>query len=129
MKLGSQTGSMTNHLYSRMVIGQPVPFIGMGATVLGWTDRHAATVVEVIEGGKYIGVQQDKATRTDKNGMSENQEYEYAPNPTASVQYFKQEKDGRWSKVSKNPETGRFKKTGCYGLRIGVRDEYYDYSF
>lgn len=32
MKLGTQTGSVINHLYSRGVIGQPTPEVGMGAT-------------------------------------------------------------------------------------------------
>ena len=35
MKLGSQTGSVINHLYSRAVIGQPKPKVGMGCTLLG----------------------------------------------------------------------------------------------
>jgi hypothetical protein len=129
MKLGSQTGSVTNHLYSRAVIGQPVPTVGMGATILGWTDRHAGTIVEVIKGGKYIAVTRDRAKRIDKNGMSEMQEYAYTSDPDGAKHWFKQEKDGRWSSVTQNSETGRFKKDQSEGLRIGVRDSYYDYSF
>ena len=32
MKLGTETGSMTNHIYSRATKGQPDPAVGMGAT-------------------------------------------------------------------------------------------------
>lgn len=128
MKLGSQTGSLTNHLYSRMVVGQPTVVVGMGATLLRWTDRTACTIVRID--GKYITVQRDHAKRIDKNGMSECQDYEYSPDTEGACYTFKQEKDGRWSEVIKNEETGRFVKIkGGLGLRIGHRDSYHDYSF
>lgn len=129
LKLGSQTGSLTNHLYSRMTKHQPIPTVGMGCTMLAWTDRHAATIVEVIKGGKYIGIQQDICKRTDKNGMSDCQEYSYTPNPEAGIYYYKQEVNGSWSQVRKNPITGRFRKIDGNGLRLGVRDSHHDYSF
>lgn len=132
MRLGSQTGSMTNHLYSRMVIGAPEPEVGMGGTIMGWTDRHACTIIEVITKNKktYIKAQTDTAKRADKNGMSENQEYEYTRNEKGSVYIFMQEKDGRWTECRINDTTGRFNKiNGGHGFRIGVRDEYYDFSF
>jgi hypothetical protein len=127
MKLGTQTGSMTNHIYSRMVIGQPEPEIGMGVTILSWTDRHAATIVHV--GSKLVVVQEDKATRTDKNGMSECQEYTYERNPNGPRYTFRREKNGYWTEVCWNPETNRWRKTNGHGLRIGERNEYRDFSF
>ena len=48
MNLGTETGSVMNHLMSRMVRGEPAPRVGMGATLLSWTDRHAATVTTGI---------------------------------------------------------------------------------
>jgi predicted GIY-YIG superfamily endonuclease len=131
LKLGTQTGSLTNHLYSRQTIGQPEPAVGMGATILGWTDRHAATIMVIWteRGSRYIGVRQDIATRVDKNGMSESQEYTYQPNPDGHEQIFRQEKTGGWQAVSFNAETKRYRKVEGSGLRIGERDEYYDYSF
>ena len=67
----------------RQVIGQPEPVVGMGATILLWTDRHAATITEVFVLGKYtyVKVRQDTSKRIDKNGMSEDQDYEFTPNP------------------------------------------------
>lgn len=131
MKLGSQTGSLTNHLYSRMVIGQPIPEIGMGVTMMGWTDRYAGTIVEILKGGKYITVRTDTAKRVDKNGMSECQEYEYTPNPDGALYYFKKNKDGCWVEGNVNPATGRFKQCqgGGRGLRLNERRAYHDYSF
>jgi hypothetical protein len=52
MKLGSQTGSVINHLQSRAVIGQPEPKPGMGCTILKWSDRGAATIFRVFQVGK-----------------------------------------------------------------------------
>lgn len=43
MKLGRETGSLINHLLSHSK--EPAPAVGMGATILGWSDRHPATVV------------------------------------------------------------------------------------
>lgn len=132
MKLGTETGSLINHLHSRAVIGQPAPEIGMGATLLGWTDRHAATITCVVtQDGKLvrIGVKQDIATRIDRNGMSESQEYSYTENPDAYTQYFRLNKRGMWEGTRLNPDTKRWVKSEGCGLRIGERDEYYDFSF
>ena len=66
-----ETGSLVNHLMGRTAA--PTPTIGMGATILGYTDRHAATIVDVSKTGKVVWIRQDKATRIDSNGMSEAQ--------------------------------------------------------
>jgi len=126
MKLGSETGSMINHLKSREVKGEPIPTTGMGATILGWTDRHAATIINWD--GKILSVQRDKATRKDSNGMSESQKYTFEPQPDSAVYTFKKDAKGLWREVAKS-EKGRWVYTNGNGLRIGERDEYYDYSF
>lgn len=126
----SQTGSLQNHLYSRKTKGQPNPTIGMGATILCWTDRHAATITEVFKKGKftYVGVKRDFAKRVDKNGQSEDQEYKFSPNEKAFTKYFRYDGES-WQAVYKNEDTGRWKKHDSHGLRIGERLEYYDPSF
>lgn len=88
--------------------------VGDGATILCYSDRHAATIVKVT--AKQIHVQQDKATRIDKNGLSEIQEYSYERDETASVQIFRLTKRG-------------WRNSNGDGLRIGERLEYYDPSF
>jgi hypothetical protein len=100
------------------------PEVGMGATILGWTDRNPATIVGVqrFKSGQRKGeiraveVQEDHAVRTDQNGMSECQSYDFSPNEDAAVLVFRKRKDGRFGDSSAS-------------LRIGSRDKYYDYSF
>ena len=106
MKLGTDTNSLTNYMLSGTK-GQPEPKVGMGATLLSWTDRYPATIVEVLDGGKMIGVQEDEAIRTDSNGMSESQQYKFYPCPEQTVQYFKKDKKGAYREVRKN-ENGRY---------------------
>lgn len=131
MKIGTQTASLVNHLQARAVNGQPEPTVGMGATILHWTDRSPGTIVKVFHiGGSWaLQVQADHYTRADSNGLSECQTYEYSPNPEGALYTFRQAKDGRWEEVSCNPETKRWKKTGGAGLRIGERNRYHDFSF
>lgn len=133
MKLGTETGSVINHLHSRATIGQPKPAVGMGATLLGWTDRHAATICETVTNGAKllrIGVRRDIATRTDQNGMSEDQSYTFAYDPQAHVEHFRMGRNGRWESIHFNKHTNRWnKRDGGYGLRIGERDEYHDFTF
>lgn len=133
MKLGTQTASVHNHLYSRMVIGQPEPTPGMGATILCWTDRHGATIesVEKKNGTTFITVRRDRATRADKNGMSECQTWAFERDPTGPAYTYRMAKGGRWEEVWFNAETKRWNKCegGGQGLRIGERSEYYDFSF
>lgn len=131
MKLGTETGSLVNHIHSIAVKGQPTPVVGMGCTILGWTDRQAATIVNVsnIRGRTYLVVQEDHAKRVDHNGMSESQTYEFTPNPNGLTAHYQQDAAGRWNEVRYNAETKRFRKTGGPGLRIGARDHYHDFSF
>jgi hypothetical protein len=128
MKLGTQTGSLTNHVLSRAVIGQPHPVVGMAATILSWTDRHPATVVHVYANAQVIEVQEDRSFRTDSNGMSESQTYRYMRDPVGSKYHFRRDKNGCWHEVIATSR-GRWKKTGGMGLRIGEREEYRDFSF
>lgn len=103
-----------NHLLSGTV-GMPTPEVGMGCTILGWTDRHAATIVKVTP--TQIHVRRDIAKRIDDNGMSECQSYTYEADPTSDVEVFRKTKNG-------------YRKSGGgSSLRIGDRSEYHDYSF
>lgn len=98
----------------------PAPQVGMGATVLLWTDRHAATIVSVEKNGKRIGIVEDEATRIDKNGMSESQEYSYAPGK-GGVQYFTLRKNGAYVREGDSIKGTR--------IAIGARRHYHDFSF
>lgn len=131
MKLGTQTGSVINHLHSRAVIGQPEPVVGMGATMLLWTDRSACTIVNVqqVRGKTIVTVQTDHATVIAGSSHDGSAEYRYNPNPKGGEYHFRREADGRWQQVAISNQTGRWGKAGGRGLRIGERDEYRDPSF
>lgn len=115
MKLGTETGSLVNHLMAGTT--GPKPEVGMAATILGWTDRHPATVSRVSASGKTVWVKRDKATRTDRNGMSESQEYEYERDPAAPERRFYLGKHG-WRERGKGA-----------ALLLGHREKYHDFSF
>lgn len=128
MKLGSQTGSVMNHLYSRMTVGEPELVVGMGVTFLSWTDRSPGTIVEVNMKKRYIVATDDTYKRIDDNGMSECQEYEYTTNPDGYKRYFRKDKNNQWRAMHHN-ENGRLVYSGGNGLRVGEREKYHDYSF
>lgn len=129
MRIGTETGSLVNHMYSRMTEGEPAPYVGMPATLLSWSDRNPATVIEVNMAMRYIVVQDDNYRRVDSNGMSESQEYEYTPNPNGSTKIFKKNKKGQWVLHYVNPETKRLVQSRSCGLRLGEREKYHDFTF
>jgi hypothetical protein len=103
------------------------PVVGMGATILMFSDRHAATITSVAstkegEMPKWITIQQDKAIRTDKNGMSESQEYRYEPNTAASVETYTYRRNGTYVVKGSGMRQGTI-------VRVGSRNEYHDFSF
>jgi hypothetical protein len=100
---------------SRMQVGAP-------ATIQGWSDRHAATVIAISKSGKQISVREDRAIRLDSNGLSESQEYRFEPNPNGRERRFSKRADGRFVEVGQPARSG----SRCY---VGYRDEYRDPSF
>lgn len=118
-------GSLVNRLMEAS--RTPEPEVGMGATICMYSDRHAATITEVLryksgaKAGQVRGVKTRpcRATRTDSNGMSDAQSYEYEEMPDAPETEWTLRKDGRFIRKGEQYTT----------LAIGFRDEYYDYSF
>lgn len=117
---------------------EKIAYVGMGVTELLYSDRHAYEVVEVIS-DKELVIRRCKATRIDHNGMSESQEYEYELEPYevhATLGWdgmefippefgdnnvrIKKYKSG-WKRKGEPKDSTRFV--------LGVKREYYDYSF
>jgi hypothetical protein len=117
--MSNHTGSLVNHI---MGGSQPTPEVGMGATMLGWTDRSPATIIAVSASGKRVTVREDKATRTDSNGMSDAQSYTYEPDDNGVERAYTLRKNGRWVQVGQSAKGGA-------RLSIGSRSKYHDYSF
>ena len=104
------------------------PEVGMGGTLVYWTDRHACTVA-VVHGPDLIEVQQDHAVRVDKNGLSESQTYTFERDANAPLRLFKRDRKGWWRRAERRPD-GRivFLETVA-GLQICARNQYEDPHF
>lgn len=136
MQLGTQTASLVNNIYSRATIGQPRPEVGMGATVLGWTDRYPCTITKAIEFGgskqwSYeIEVVEDAYKVVRGSVQDGSAEYEFSPRDGSSSLYRFNKKTNSWVAGYISKETNRFcVYKGGPGLIIGKREKYYDPSF
>jgi hypothetical protein len=111
-------GSIINEVMATVRISAK-PVVGMGATELMWTDRHAYTIVEVVS-DKRLVVQQDKAIVVKGGIHNGSAEYRYEPDPSRPLKTLTLRKDGRWHEG-----------TTMQGAKfaIGWREEYYDPSF
>ena len=132
MKLATETASLVNHLYARSVIGQPEPEVGMGATMLMWSDRKPATVVDVRTGRQgrvTVVVQQDEAIITGGSVQDGTAAHRYERDPNGWRLVFERQANGRWRQLVLN-ERGKpiFSEDGL-GLRLGERDRYIDPTF
>lgn len=123
MKLGTETGSVVNHLMSRD--GSGIPVVGKGATELMWTDRKAYFVNSVSEDLKECVIERAHPIRTDNNGMSEAQSYEYERTGNTIELKFRW---GAWRQFYTCPWTKK-KKNQKMNISFGHMSEYYDYSF
>ena len=101
---------------------QPTPEVGMGVTEMLWSDRSPYIIVEVKD-ERHITVEPLGWKRTDNNGFSEWQEYEYFRREDApKVRLFKT-KEGRWrERIGRNG-------LGDNTFVIGYAERYYDPSF
>lgn len=109
-------GSLFNRLQEHSAYQKPE--VGMGATQLAYTDRHPFAIVRVSDSGKTFWAKEDKAERTDDNGMSDvGQQYQFTPDPNAP------EVEVRW--------TGKgWKRKGHPNFFVvGKREKYHDFSF
>lgn len=98
-----------------------IPAIGMGCTILMFSDRQPATIIEVCNSRRIV-IQEDFAKRIDNNGQSESQEYSYSPNPDAKKIAVTLRKNGRWVFEGETVKNGT-------GIMIGEREKYYDFGF
>lgn len=124
MRLGSETGSLVNHVMTES--RQPKPEVGMPATICGWSDRYPATVALVQ--GPFVAVRacDYRGEPGHDNAYTESQRYIYEENPNGSISWFKLEADGHYTPHRLNVETGRFIKQKGGGLILGRREAYRD---
>ena len=96
----------------------PEPSIGMGATINHWSDRTAATIIQITHNSKRLVLQADKATRVDNNGMSDSQQYTYEPDPSGQIYIATKRKDGTYRVIGSKQR-----------VTLGIRSYHYDFSF
>jgi hypothetical protein len=132
--------------------------VGMGATSMMYSDREAYTVQRVIS-QKRIIVTRDKVERVDANGASDDQEYAFIPVPLVEsapewkccnwfvaangkqfckrcnecagcegCEFFKKARKTNGITLVKCKNGWKQSGTESYFL-VGVKDEFYDYSF
>jgi hypothetical protein len=94
------------------------PEVGMGVTICHWSDRTPATIISITSSGAIISLQEDSATRTDSNGMSDSQEYMYQSDPNGAVYKATLRKDGTYRL-----------KGGKQQIILGSRRKFHDFSF
>lgn len=136
MQLGTQTASLVNHLHARGTIGQPTPAAGMGATILHWTDRTAATIFRVFDHKGLVAIEtrDDDSKVVSGSGHDGSAEYEYKVNVRGYRRWFVL-KDQQWREAAPffrpaAPLKLKLSTKGSgHGLRIGDRNTYSDPSF
>lgn len=110
-------GSLTNRIIEHSV--SPTPFVGMGATVYGYSDRYAATVTAVNKTGKTIELTEDTVTKWDPwpSGYGT----AFAPNPTGR----------KWVATLRTVKGGKVWRTKGVGdgVTLGTRAAYRDPHF
>ena len=105
MKLGTETNSLVNYMYSRTKSQEPV--VGLPATVLAWTDRYGGSITKVWK--------------------MRSKQFILIDTPSG---LFNFRKDGeKWRHVHLEPMTNRWHLSTSYGLILGVADDYRDPSF
>jgi hypothetical protein len=114
------TGSLVNLLVGNSKSSEPV--VGMGVTELCWTDRHAYEIVKVID-DRHIIIRRLNAVRTDNNGMSDCQDYDYYSDLTGMTLKLFRDRKGVWRERIGTHELGSTR------YAVGYAEEYYDYSF
>lgn len=109
-------GNLTNRIIENGL--DAVPKVGDGATIFLWSDRHAATVVDVSPTGKTVYLTRDTARVVDGSAMDGSAKYTFTPNPNGPRVKVTKDKSGLWGVVGTRD-----------GVRFGTKSEYRDPHF
>jgi hypothetical protein len=109
-------GSLQNHIAAHSLQAHSdAPAVGDGATVVLWTDRNPATVVEVLSPTR-VRIQHDRVLQY-VNGYARGDQI--ARDRDGRTEIVTRGKDGRWAISGQRSVT----------VMLGVRDAYRDPSF
>jgi hypothetical protein len=142
--------SPMNNIRARSVLDEPTPVVGMGATLLVGSDRYGCTIHRIFtyqKGKIVLELTHDKTKLVSGSRMSEDQEYEYIPDPDRKEKFlFMKNEQGIWEQVQYRvfeygydevteertiiKQSSRLSKVeGSRSLQIGVRNQYLDPCF
>jgi len=107
-------GNLSNRL---MENDHDKPEVGMGATELLYSDRHAYTISRVSESGKTFWMKRDKAIPNGCPATEELHDYTYIEQP-----------DEPEVRVNMTKYGWKIQKSTSY-VAVGIKDEYYDPTF
>lgn len=121
-------GSLTNRVEENQKFVKEIT-VGEGVTEYLWSDRKPYEVTKVID-QTHIFIRPMDYKRTDNNGMSECQDYEYFSNESYKEIELKF-KYNHWYRVERwtDPDGKKRWKSEKMNISIGVMERYYDYSF
>ena len=126
-----QFGSLQNILQN--TAGSDLtPAVGMGATLLGWTDRAPATVI--AWDGKILTVRSCLSEPAPGYDYMAHQVYTYSEDEAGYMTSFRRDpaQGGKWREVVQN-EKGRWVwvggRKGGKGLLLGSREKFHDPCF
>lgn len=88
-------GSFTNYLMGN---NSSTPEVGKGATLLSYTDRHPAEVLEVSADGKQCVIRGMKAKAKPNSGGMGHQDWDISPDPDSPTDTLIY-RNGAWRKV------------------------------
>jgi|9_EtaG_2_1085328.scaffolds.fasta_scaffold46391_2 hypothetical protein len=78
-----------------------LPVVGEGATELHYSDRSPYEVLWVSEDGMSCKIRRMNSKRTDNNGISESQSYEYTSNTEANIELIEwNNKKQCWGRIT-----------------------------
>lgn len=113
-------GSFQNRLMENSKM--PKPEVGMGVTECQWSDRSPWEIIAVKD-ERHITVRALDWKRTDNNGMSDCQDYEYFSNPNNPTANLFLTKQGKWRQRYSD------RSLGCNAFFIGYAERYFDPCF
>jgi len=123
---------MINDILAVSTNNQPVPVVGMPATILQTLDRLPGTIVGVERVGKQIivSVRQDEYQAGPNGGEMGHQDWVIVPDHGGPIYTFGfSAKSPRWRRLHRN-ENGRLALSGSNtGLRIGEASVYRCWEF
>lgn len=123
------TANVISQVMHSQVVGAPAPKVGDGLSVCMWSDRHAGTVVEVINPNLVAFTEDDAKADTTRPCPMGHQNWILTPQPDGHRQHAMCHKDGRWY-VAKLGKHGRYtvsKKSTP--VAMGQKSHYHDWSF